>query len=69
MPFERTNRCLVDDSNIPNEILSFFFLMNKQITLSLQLESIDRMLRQTELMLNAGDQSSVKIDKQICPFE
>jgi len=34
-------------------------------TLSLQLESIDNILRQTALILNAGDQSSVKIDKQI----
>jgi hypothetical protein len=38
-------------------------------TLSLQLESIDKMLRQTALMLNAGDQSSVKIDKHMWPFE
>jgi hypothetical protein len=34
-------------------------------TLSLQLESIERILRQTELILNAGDQSSVNIDKHI----
>ena len=38
-------------------------------TLSLQLESIDRILRQTELILSAGDQSSVRIDRQICPLE
>jgi hypothetical protein len=37
----------------------------RQHTLSLQLESIDRILRQTALMLNAGDQSSVNIDKHI----
>jgi hypothetical protein len=34
-------------------------------TLSLQLESIDKILRQTELILNAGDQSSVNIDRHI----
>jgi len=41
----------------------------RSFTLSLQLESIDKILRQTELILNAGDQSSVRIDRQICPLE
>lgn len=38
-------------------------------TLSLQLESMERILRQTALILKAGDQSSVKMDKQMCPLE
>lgn len=38
-------------------------------TLSLQLDNIDKILRQTALILSAGDQSSVNIERQMWPFE
>jgi hypothetical protein len=39
-----------------------------EITFSLQLLSIDTIERQTACTDKAGDQSSVKIDRQMCPL-
>ncbi len=40
----------------------------KKLTFSLQLLSMDIIERQTDCTERAGDQSSVKMDKQICPL-
>jgi len=45
----------------PNRVEDF-------LTLSLQLDNMDTMLRHIACTLRAGDQSSVRIDKQIWPL-
>lgn len=53
---------------ITNFYLFNFNSAKKAHTFSLQLESMLIMLRQTDCTERAGDQSSVKMDKQIWPL-
>ncbi|KOB65214.1 Uncharacterized protein OBRU01_23042, partial [Operophtera brumata] len=54
----------VDVSNISSTLLNIVYF-----TFSLQLLSIETIERHTDCTESAGDQSSVRMDRQMCPFE